>query len=58
MAPFGNLYKLPAFVDKSLLKIKKLVINAGGFEESIRIAGNQLEKAEKMIEGSFSKNKK
>lgn len=58
VAPFGSLYKLPVFIDKSLLKVKKLVVNAGGFEESIRIAGNQLEKAEKMIEGSFSKNKK
>ena len=58
VAPFGSLYKLPAFIDKSLLKIKKLVVNAGGFEESIRIAGSQLEKAEKMIKGSFSKAKK
>lgn len=56
--PFGSLYKLPAFIDKSLLKAKKLVVNAGGFEESIKIAGNQLEKAEKMIKGSFTKAKK
>lgn len=57
VAPFGSLYKLPAFIDKSLLKVKKLIVNAGGFEESVRIAGNQLEKAEKMIKGSFSKKK-
>lgn len=58
VAPFGGLYKLPTFIDKSLLKVKKLIVNAGGFEESIRIAGNQLEKADKMIKGSFSKAKK
>lgn len=58
VAPFGSLYKLPAFIDKSLLKAKKLVINAGGFEESIRIAGNQLKKTEQLIVGSFSKAKK
>lgn len=56
--PFGVLFKLPAFIDKSLLKAKKLVINAGGFEESIRLAGNQLEKIEKIVKGSFSKKKK
>lgn len=58
VAPFGSIYKLPTFIDKSLLKIKKLIVNAGGFEESIRIAGSQLEKTEKMIKGSFSKAKK
>lgn len=57
-APFGVLYKLPTFIDKSLLKVKKLVINAGGFEESVRIAGSRLEKVEKVIKGSFSKKKK
>lgn len=57
VAPFGSLYKLPAFIDKSLLKVKKLIVNTGSFEESIKIAGNQLEKAEKMIKGSFSKKK-
>lgn len=58
VVPFGSLYKLPTFIDKSLLNVKKLVVNAGGFEESIRIAGNQLEKAEKVVKGSFSKKKK
>lgn len=56
--PFGSLFKIPAFIDKSLLKAKKLVINAGGFDESIRLAGNQLEKAGKAIKGSFAKAKK
>ncbi len=56
--PFGNLFKIPSFVDKSLLKAKKLIINAGGFEESIKITGSQLEKEEKVIKGSFSKSKK
>lgn len=57
MPPFGSLYKIPSFIDSSLLKTKKLIVNAGGFEESVRIAGSQLEKAEKMIRGSFSKKK-
>lgn len=56
--PLGGLFKMPNFIDKSLLKMKKLVINAGGFEESIKIAGSQLEKVGKAIKGSFSKAKK
>ncbi|MBU3965236.1 YbaK/EbsC family protein [Patescibacteria group bacterium] len=55
--PFGSMFKFLAFIDKSLLKAKKLVINAGGFEESIKLAGSQLEKIEKPVKGSFSKKK-
>lgn len=56
--PFGSLFKTSSFIDKSLLKEKKLVVNAGGFEESIRLSGSQMEKAGKAIKGSFSKAKK
>jgi len=56
--PFGSLYKIPAFIDKSLLKSKKLVVNAGDFNNSIKILTSQLEKAETFIKGSFSKAKK
>lgn len=58
VAPFGFLYKLPAFIDKSLLKVRKLVINGGGFEESVIIDGGQIEKIEEIVKGSFSKSKK
>ncbi|MBU4338910.1 YbaK/EbsC family protein [Patescibacteria group bacterium] len=56
--PFGSLFKLPAFIDKSLLKAKKLVINAGGFGESVIINEGHIEKIEKITKGSFSKSKK
>lgn len=56
--PFGSLYKIPSFIDKSLLKVKKLVVNGGGFEESIKIVGSQVDKVEKVVKGSFSKSKK
>jgi len=56
--PFGNLFKTPSFIDKSLLKAKKLVVNAGGFEESVAIMSKQLEKIEGFVQGSFSKTKK
>ncbi len=56
--PFGSLFKIPSFIDKSLLKSKKLVINAGDFNNSIKILTSHLEKAEQFIKGSFSKIKK
>ncbi len=56
--PFGSLFNIPSFVDRPLLKARKLIVNAGGFEESVMIAGSQIEKAEKVIKGSFSKKKK
>lgn len=55
--PFGSLFKIPSFIDKALLKAKKLVVNVGGFEESVAIVPKQLEKVEKVIKGSFSKKK-
>jgi len=58
VAPFGELYKVPTFIDISLLKVKKLVVNAGGFEESIIILSKQLEKIGGFIKGNFSKAKK
>ena len=57
LPPFGSLYKRPTFVDKLLLKNKKINLNAGSFTESIEITPIQYKKAEELIEGSFSKVK-
>ena len=37
MAPFGNLYGLPVYVDKSLAEDKEIVFNAGTHVDTIRI---------------------
>ena len=37
MAPFGNLYGLPVFVDKSLVEDAEIVFNAGTHVDTIRI---------------------
>src|SRR5262245_5940129 len=37
MAPFGNLYELPVYVDKSLSKDAEIVFNAGTHVDTIRI---------------------
>ncbi|NQV00468.1 MAG: YbaK/EbsC family protein [Parcubacteria group bacterium] len=57
LPPFGSLYKVPTFVDKLLLKNKKISLNAGSFTESIEMTPAQYKKSEEIIEGSFSKTK-
>ncbi len=38
MAPFGNLYELPVFVDASLREDESITFNAGTHEDAIRMA--------------------
>ena len=57
--PFGGLWKLPAFVDKELLKNQKIIVNSGIYEQSFKIKTSDLKKtSEQLIIGSFSKSKK
>jgi Ala-tRNA(Pro) deacylase len=37
MAPFGNVYHLPVYVDKSLTTLDEIVFNAGTHVDTIRI---------------------
>jgi len=36
--PFGELYKLPTFIDNVLFKNKKFIMNAGEYEKSIELS--------------------
>jgi len=56
--PLGSLNKMTAFIDKSLLKNKNLIINTGDYEKSIKLATKKFLKLEEMIAGSFSEAKK
>lgn len=58
MHAFGSLYKLPIFVDKSLLKVKEVVFSASSFEESIKMKVSDFLKMENAVPGSFSIVKK
>jgi Ala-tRNA(Pro) deacylase len=53
--PFGEMWKLPTFIDKSLLRNKKIIVNAGDYTLSIQISPANLRKTESLIEASFSK---
>lgn len=57
--PFGNLFKLPTFVNKSLLGLPKIIVNSGHYNLSIKIKGAFLKKLiSDLIAGSFAKARK
>ncbi|MDI6603026.1 MAG: YbaK/EbsC family protein [Patescibacteria group bacterium] len=57
--PFGNLWGLPTFADKTLLKEPKIIINAGDYNWSIKITPAVFKKLiPNLVIGSFSTPKK
>jgi len=57
--PFGNLWRLPTFADKSFLKNPKIVLSAGDYDWSIKISSANFRKLiPDLILGSFGKSKK
>jgi len=57
--PFGNLWNLPTFIDKNLLKQQKIIVNGGDYRFSIKIRSNDFKKLiPDLVIGSFSKVKK
>ena len=56
---FGILYKLPTLVDNALVNQPKLIVNAGDYQNSLKIAPSALFRLDKTaIKGSFSQAKK
>ncbi len=58
--PFGTLYKLPFFIDNSLLRSAKIIVNGGAYETSIKLSPTNLIKLNSgtLIKGGFSMAKK
>jgi Ala-tRNA(Pro) deacylase len=57
--PFGNLWHLATFVEGSLLKEPKIIINGGDYNSSIKISPSSFKKLiPDLIIGSFTKVKK
>ncbi len=55
ITPFGKLYKdIPVYVDKTLLKAKKIIAGAGSYEESVEIKIKDFLKATEAEVGQFS----
>ena len=57
--PFGNLWQIATFVEKSLFENKKIIVNAGNYNISIEINPNLFKKLiPDLIIGNFGKVKK
>lgn len=57
IAPFGSFFNLPVFIDKKLLKNKKLVLPAGSYTDSVRLVTKDYLKLENPVQGNFSTKK-
>jgi len=57
--PLGMLYKLPFFIDNSLAKQSKIIVNGGEYELSLKLSPASLIKLDaNTVKGSFSMAKK
>ena len=54
IAPFGSLFKIPMFIDKKLLKNKKINLPAGSYTESVVMSVKDYLKLENPVEGNFA----
>jgi prolyl-tRNA editing enzyme YbaK/EbsC (Cys-tRNA(Pro) deacylase) len=54
IAPFGELYNLPVLTDKKLSGIKKLIVSAGSYTESLEIAVKDYVKLINPILGNYT----
>jgi len=55
---FGGLYKLPVYVDKPVLAVKKILLSSGSFIDSILLSPKDYVKSEQAVLGNFSVIKK
>jgi len=57
--PFGNMFKIPTFINKSLLSLPEIIVNSGHYNCSIKIKGDILKKlVPDLVVGSFAKTRK
>lgn len=54
----GPLYKLPVYIDKAVMRAKKVVAQAGSFEQSVHITAKDLLNAVEGTLVNFAKKKK
>lgn len=57
ITPFGSLYKVPVYLEKSLTKMKNLIVGGGSYTDSLKIKLADFLKLEKPIIGVFGKKK-
>ncbi|MBU0707749.1 YbaK/EbsC family protein [Patescibacteria group bacterium] len=57
ITPFGQLYKIPVYLDSALKRQSKILVGSGSFEESIKMTPAGLIKLEEPTIGKISKKK-
>lgn len=56
--PFGNLWKLPTFIDRALLSQSKIIVNGGDYNFSIKLGPAAIKKIiPDLVVGNFTKAK-
>ena len=56
--PFGSLWKLPTFIDRSLMHQSKIIVNGGDWKWSVKISPAVFKKSiPNLIIGNFSKSR-
>jgi prolyl-tRNA editing enzyme YbaK/EbsC (Cys-tRNA(Pro) deacylase) len=58
LSAFGQLHKLPVFMDKGLAKAKKAIFSSGSLNHSVEMAVNDFAKLENAVLGNFGIKKK
>ena len=53
ITPFAGFYKTPLCLDKGLLKLKRIVVGGGSYNDAIKVKPTDLVKLEKPIVGIF-----
>lgn len=57
VTPFGEIYKVPVYIDRALLRAKKIVSGAGNFEDSVVMTVKNFSKVTKGVIGDFGKKR-
>ena len=57
VTPFGEIYKIPVYIDRTLLRAKKVIAGAGTHEDSVVMSAKNFLKASKGVVGNFGKKK-
>ena len=57
VTPFGEIYKIPVYIDRALLRAKKVIAGAGTHEDSVVMSAKNFVKAAKGTVGNFGKKK-
>jgi len=55
--PFGAIWEFPTFIDKVLLKEKKIIVNSGDYNSSLKILCSDLKKTSGSVFDNFSEKK-